>query len=142
MAEQGLEYDDLHGFLKDLKIEPGKRATRIKGATTGRYTQPEIIQDAYNLEGGANLSFTKKGALRILGGVTKVRASKEKLDEFIKTAELSDEERLMYTYLSEQLGEYITRKEEYARRKKENAKNKESEESKNSGSEIEEKTEN
>ena len=130
MAEQGLEYDDLHGFLKDLKIEPGKRATRIKGATTGRYTQPEIIQDAYNLEGGANLSFTKKGALRILGGVTKVRASKEKLDEFIKTAELSDEERLMYTYLSEQLGEYITRKEEYARRKKEKAKNKESEESK------------
>ena len=130
MAEQGLEYDDLHGFLKDLKIEPGKRATRIKGATTGRYTQPEIIQDAYNLEGGANLSFTKKGALRILGGVTKVRASKEKLDDFIKTAELSDEEKLMYTYLSEQLGEYITRKEEYARRKKENAKNKESEESK------------
>ena len=130
MAEQGLGYDELHGFLKDLKIEPGKRATRIKGATTGRYTQPEIIQDAYNLEGGANLSFTKKGALRILGGVTKVRASKEKLDEFIKTAELSDEERLMYTYLSEQLGEYITRKEEYARRKKEKAKNKESEESK------------
>ena len=130
MAEQGLEYDDLHGFLKDLKIEPGKRATRIKGATTGRYTQPEIIQDAYNLEGGANLSFTKKGALRILGGVTKVRASKEKLDDFIKTAELSDEEKLMYTYLSEQLGEYITRKEEYARRKKEKAKNKDAEESK------------
>ena len=48
MAEQGLGYDELHGFLKDLKIEPGKRATRIKGATTGRYTQPEIIQDAYN----------------------------------------------------------------------------------------------
>ena len=119
MAEQGLGYDELHGFLKDLKIEPGKRATRIKGATTGRYTQPEIIQDAYNLEGGANLSFTKKGALRILGGVTKVRASKEKLDNFIETSELSDEEKQMYTYLSEQLGEYITRKEEYARRRQE-----------------------
>ena len=139
MAEQGLGYDELHGFLKDLKIEPGKRATRIKGATTGRYTQPEIIQDAYNLEGGANLSFTKKGALRILGGVTKVRASKEKLDNFIETSELSDEEKQMYTYLSEQLGEYITRKEEYARRRQEKKNDEKPEDKKDEEKKEEEK---
>ena len=82
MAENELGYENLHVFLKDLKLDTGKRPSNITGARTGRYTQPEIIQDAYLMEGGANLSFTKKGALRILGGVAKVRASKEKLDQF------------------------------------------------------------
>ena len=109
MAEKEIGYEDLHEFLKGLKITNGRRPTNISGVKTGEYTQPDLIQDAYFLEGGTKLSFTKKGALSITGGAKNALSSKAKLDEFIEKTEMSEEEKDMYTYLSEQLGNYIER---------------------------------